>query len=305
MLSSQQGTQLSHYMLDKYLLNPAYAGLDYSLSATALIRSQYSELPGNPNSQFLAVNLPFAKWNGGLGVMLKNERLGAFNETGFYTSYAYQLETNDFILSGALRVGLVSTRLSGDDLITPGGEYEGTIINHNDPLLDVGLLRGAVPDLGIAIYFRNRFIEGGLSLDRLWSRSLKFDDLDIEKNIELGFYVQSSFSNGGALRFIPSLLMKTDAIELQTDLNLLVKYNGNVFGGIGIRGYNSTSIDAISVLGGLKLNSNYTLTYSYDIGVSDLRHFNEGGHEISLNYNLNKLIGVGRDPRIIYNPRHL
>ena len=55
----------------------------------------------------------------------------------------------------------------------------------------------------------------------------------------------------------------------------------------------------------LTFNEHYTLSYAYDIGLSALRGSHEGTHEILLNYNLNKLIGAGLPPKIIYNPRFL
>ena len=70
--SSQQGLQISQYMFDRYQINPAYAGMDYSLSATANLRTQYAELEGNPVSQSINAHLPFYKWNAALGMQITN-----------------------------------------------------------------------------------------------------------------------------------------------------------------------------------------------------------------------------------------
>ena len=73
-------------------------------------------------------------------------------------------------------------------------------------------------------------------------------------------------------------------------LGEMEKINGNVFGGIGVRGYNSTSLDAIIISGGVNFKKNYTLTYSFGTGISELKRVNEGSHEVSLNYNLQKIL---------------
>ena len=86
---------------------------------------------------------------------------------------------------------------------------------------------------------------------------------------------------------------------------LIFNINGNVFGGVGLRGYNSSSLDAMSITAGLSLGRHYRLSYSYDIGLSELKRVNEGSHEILLNYNLKKMIGLGNTPKVEYNPRNL
>ena len=89
------------------------------------------------------------------------------------------------------------------------------------------------------------------------------------------------------------------------EISTIVTYNDNIFGGASFRGYNSNSTDAVVIIAGYKLNERVTLAYSYDITLSELNRVSQGSHEIMLNYNLNKDIGKGRLPKIIYNPRFL
>ena len=104
--------------------------------------------------------------------------------------------------------------------------------------------------------------------------------------------------------FYPTILLKTDFQSYQTDLSWLAK-SGSVFGGISLRGYSPDSFDSIVILGGIVVNQNYTISYGYDLGLSSLRRVSQGAHEININYNLNKLIGLGLAPEIIFNPRNL
>ena len=55
---------------------------------------------------------------------------------------------------------------------------------------------------------------------------------------------------------------------------------------------------------GARLSNKLSISYAYDITLSDLRNYNDGTHEILVHYNLGKPIGVGRPERIIYNPRY-
>ena len=102
----------------------------------------------------------------------------------------------------------------------------------------------------------------------------------------------------------PSLLLKTNFASYQSDLSCVAK-SGNVFGGISLRGFNAESLDAVAIIAGIEFNKNYTLSYSYDVGLSQVGRLAGGSHEIHFNYNLNKLLGIGLPPEIIYNPRYL
>ena len=104
---------------------------------------------------------------------------------------------------------------------------------------------------------------------------------------------------------MPSVLVKSDINQIQTDFSTIITYNDNIFGGATFRGYDSNSIDAIVVIVGMNISSKLRLGYSHDLTLSPLSTVNTGSHEIMLNYNLNKKIGAGIPPKIIYNPRYL
>ncbi|MEL6143553.1 MAG: type IX secretion system membrane protein PorP/SprF, partial [Bacteroidota bacterium] len=90
-LHAQQLAQYSLYFLDPVQLNPAYAGLDNSLSATGTYRSQWSGLPGNPVGQRLSAHLPLYIISSGIGFDAEIDELGARRYTRFGLSYNYQL----------------------------------------------------------------------------------------------------------------------------------------------------------------------------------------------------------------------
>ena len=104
---------------------------------------------------------------------------------------------------------------------------------------------------------------------------------------------------------LPSVLTKSDFRQTQMEFSTIVKYNDNIFGGVSFRGYESNSIDALAIIAGFNINEHVTLAYSYDISLSQLNTVNGGSHEVMINYNLNRPIGAGRLPNIIYNPRFL
>ena len=304
-LVGQQGPQNSMYMLDKYHFNPAYAGMDYTLSMNAVIRTQWSGIEGNPKSQNINAHLPFYKWNGSLGLQIFNESLGAFRNTGITASYGWVLDNSSGLYSAALRLGFTQKSLNGDAIITPDGNYEGGGIQHNDPILTNGLALGGNVSWALGLYTRNRIIEGGLVMYQYPETTVNLDNAGYTVNSEVIGMLQKKFKTFEVWELQPSIMVKTDFVEWQGEISLIARHNGNVFGGLGFRGFTPNAADALIFIAGMKLNPNYTISYSYDLGMSDLRYSSEGTHEIHLNYNLNKLIGVGLNPKVIYTPRHL
>ena len=238
-------------------------------------------------------------------MQISNDRVGLFRESDIQLSYNYIMDLPSGLYSAGLQLGGVFSSLAGDDIITPGGNYEGGIINHNDPTLGTRVASTFSPDISLGFYARTQFFEGGLTINNFFPNNINLEQTTIKQLPEIILFAQSRFRITDSWLLVPSVLLKTDNRELQSDLNLVAYYNGNIFGGLGLRGYGARSLDAAVFIIGLQLNKHYRLSYSLDLGTSDLRNAHEGSHEIILNYNLHKLIGVGRDPKIIYNPRHL
>ncbi len=301
----QQAMQFSQYMFNKYQMNPAYAGFDFSLNVTGVYRSQWNEFATAPTTQSINAHLPLYFLNGAMGISVSNEQLGYFNNTMGTVSYNYVYESSIGLFSAGLKAGFMQSTLNGSALRSPDGEYEGQTFNHNDPTLSEISQSGVGVIYGAGVYFIGDFFEGGLSITELPSQRISLNDTKVELAPYLNFYFESGIYINDELTLTPTLLVRTDFVEVQTDLSLVAKLSGNIFGGIGLRGYNSTTIDAAVILAGWRFNEHYTLSYGYDIGLSSLRGSHEGSHEILLNYNLNKLIGAGLPPKIIYNPRYL
>ena len=83
----------------------------------------------------------------------------------------------------------------------------------------------------------------------------------------------------------------------------MLRWRENIFAGASFRGFGNNSKDAAMLIAGLKLNEKTTLAYAFDVPLSPLNTVNRGSHELLLRYSLNKPIGIGKLPPVIYNPR--
>ncbi|MFM2393180.1 MAG: hypothetical protein RLZZ546_1162, partial [Bacteroidota bacterium] len=188
---------------------------------------------------------------------------------------------------------------------TPEGVYTDGIFNHNDPKLTNGLSSAFGLGWEIGAFLRQNKYQLGLSFANLPSSTISVDNARITMRNNLSFYFQYIFDYTESIQFQPSVHFNTDLLYTQTQINALARINGNIFGGVGLRGYSSSSIDAVGFIVGHKLNKRYSVFYSYDLGISSLSSIHEGSHELMLKINFYKLPGTGLPPKIIYNPRFL
>jgi type IX secretion system PorP/SprF family membrane protein len=309
-LQAQQPPQYSMYMLNKYNFNPAYAGLDNSLSITGVFRKQWVNLESSPVTQNINAHMPLYYLRGGFGINIENDQLGAERNTSGSISYNYFVPVSKkSLLSFGISGGVIQKSLDGSKLRAPDGDYtEPPIIDHNDFLIPIGKISATAPLINAGVYFYSEKLEIGVSANNLIepTATLNAEELVNIKFIRNYFFSFAySFEISRDLTIQPSFFAKSDLVQTQLELSTIVKYSDNIFGGASFRGYNSNSIDAVIFIAGYKLNEKVTLAYSYDLTLSGLNSVSKGSHEILLNYNLNKLIGKGTPPKIIYNPRFL
>lgn len=120
-IAAQQLPQYGLYMFEPYSFNPAYGGMNNSISVSADIRKQWSGLAGAPSSQYLTVHMPIYSLNSGVGLMLNNEELGANHQFQGQLSYNYVMSNLAAgLISIGASVGLINRNMDGSEIRTPG-----------------------------------------------------------------------------------------------------------------------------------------------------------------------------------------
>ncbi len=303
-LLAQQAAQYTTYMLDPFRFNPAYAGLDNSVSLTGVYRSQWGGLAGSPTSQRVGLHLPLYFLSGGFGLQLENDEIGAQRLTSIRGGYNYQKTVGNGILSFGAGVGLQQWSLDGNLLRTPDGIYdEPGVINHNDDLLGISSDQGNTLSFSAGVFYQTERFEAGLSVDHLAEPMIDLTALSYRFLRSYYGYAAGSFELGDAVILRPSVWFRSDAIESQADFSLIATYNDNIFGGASFRGYSNNTTDAVAIIFGFHLTRQIQLAYAFDIALSPLQSVHNGSHEIVVKYNLGRPIGQGVPPPIIYHPR--
>ena len=162
--------------------------------------------------------------------------------------------------------------------------------------------------MNVGVYFNTEKYYAGVSVMNLIQSKVKLQTAatgselhDVRTFIAMAGY---SFAVGRNIHLIPNVMVKSEFKTVQTDVNLLVQYKDNFYGGVAFRGYSGKSLDALAALVGIRVYKDFSIGYSYDFSLSALNNANSGSHEVYLNYKL-KLKDWSKPGKVIYNPRFL
>ena len=299
----QQAAQHSLNQIDPYNLNPAYGGFDRSLSINFNYRTQWTGIESNPAHFYINAHLPVYLLKGGAGISLRRDRAGVIRSTEFNFSYNRVFSLGRQTFSIGLRTGLRQYSIDNQSITTPDGIYTGGIFSHEDLILGEDNTSGVLPTWTLGGFYRSDYVTLGVTLSDFAPNTFVSDGVRFANGQFFSLFATSDIIFE-SIKVSPSILVKSNLDFTQINVGAILK-SGNIFGGVSLRGINANTFDSFIFLTGIKLNPRYTVTYSYDMGLSSVRNVSQGSHEIHINYNLNKLIGIGLDPEIIYNPRNL
>ncbi len=302
-LQGQQATQYSLYMLNPLRWNAAYAGLDRSLVIDGGIRQQWVGLEGSPTSQIVTMHAPLNIVSSGIGLQFENDNIGASRRTQAGVSYAYHLQLGGGTLSLGGRAQWLQWNLDGRVLRTPGGIYMEPGLDHQDDVLSISAETATTTTFGAGLYYKSEVVEVGFSVENVSEPVVQLSSFDFPLSRTYYASAAAHLNLSSILRLHPSVWVRSDIVQTQTDFSLLLEYNDNIFGGASLRGYSDISLDALAIIAGFRLNDNIRVAYAYDVGLSSLRGTHSGSHEIGITYDLRTTIGVGIPPPIIYHPR--
>jgi len=216
---SQQLGQYTMYMLNKYRHNSAYAGLDNSLSATGVFRSQWVGLEGSPTMQNINAHMPLYIAKGGIGLNVENITLGAQQNLSAKLSYAYHREVGSVgILSFGGGAGVYQKSLDGTKLRTPDGIYnpDQPPINHNDQILSEIQETGITPIFDIGVFYQGEKLEIGASAVNLVESKINLNT-NVNFLLKRHYFMTMAYNweLNDVLTLQPSIMAKSDLSETQ------------------------------------------------------------------------------------------
>lgn len=293
-LQGQQEATFSQFMFAHQLLNPAYVGSKGYTNATALHRAQWLGFEGAPVTQAMVINGRVSNKKLGWGIHLLNDKIGPIVNTTFNIDGAYHLVLNDkgHQLAVGIKVGIHNYNINTDliQTLTPG-----------DMAFDIWTDIETLPNIGFGLYYHQPKFYMGLSIPRM----LDNDRYQVSRH---GYFVVGGLIDLAQPWTIkPSILFKqSEGSPMGYDLSALLIYEDRFWLGPQIRSAvesplpNNRLGGAYGMMGGVHLNSNWSVGYAYSSGIGDLNAaFGAGTHEIILRLDFNKKdLAELRSPRI-------
>jgi len=301
-LYGQQVEQYSFGLLYDGLRNPAAIGTSGSLKAIGIVRQQWVGLSGSPSSQYGVVDLPVGIISGGVGLSFQQSILGAHKVQRLKLGYSYHktMGDNGFVAIGATG-GMLMISYDGEKLRTPQGEYGIGLINHRDNLLREVSFGGNTYTVDVGVHSRIQNFTVGLSLVNALTGKIKVDQLSYLPERHIFGQVDYLFELGNFIQIKSGAQIYANQSIVQGQVMILGTWNEVYSLGASLRGISKESIGGIA---GIRLNDHFQLFYSYEYNILPLRTVFDANHEVAIIYSLNKQIGKGRLPKVIYNPRY-
>ena len=293
-LEAQQTPVISQYMMNKYLVNPALAGVKGYTNVSFTARQQYNLFKNSPRTFVLSgeTRLLEDSWirrkrkvekkiknasrnmNVGLGGYFFNDRNGIINRTGLQFTYAYHINfENQYQLSFGLSFSGYQFKLDASN-----AHYD-----RDDPLLMNNKTTFFVPDANAGIYISGKGLYAGLSAAHLFGSSLQLGQNKIENYKTLRhFYLIGGYRwlVSHAVILEPSILARATVDAFVMDASLRLFYQTDYWIGASYRANQTLAFMAGFMVEGIYLG------YAYDASMGAIQNYSGGSHELMVGVRL-------------------
>lgn len=274
-LFAQHNIVYSQYIFNGLLINPAYAGSHVQLSATLNYRNQWINFDGAPETTTLGVHSAFRRERVGLGLLVTNDKIGSYRNTGLFGSYAYIIKRpGGGVLSLGVQGGFNNFKADFTEL---------NLKADADPIFN-GFFNELRPNFGGGIFYYNKKMFAGFSVPTILKHADffkgSFEQLALPRVYYLNAGTTFPIDRMEKVKVSPSFLLRVqDGTPLSADINLNVIF----YDQINI-GHSYRTGDAFITFLGFKLSEKFHFVYSYDWTTSAIGNYSRGTHEFTLNF---------------------
>ncbi len=263
----QQQPMYTQYMFNGLLINPAYAGIDQMVSATAQTRLQWLGFDGAPETHTFSVHSPMKNELVSGGLTLMHDKIGVTRQSYLTTSWSYKVLFKETTLALGLQGGatFVNMNLNSVELPDP-----------NDPFFMGNEVRSWIPNFGVGAFYYSSNYYIGASIPHFMNNPLRQTNYkQIRHYFVAGGYV---FDINEDFKLKPNFLIKgVNGSPIQFDLNANVLFKDRYWLGVSYR-----SSESFDLLLEANIGDQFRLGYSYDLVTFQLSR--NASHEIMLNY---------------------
>jgi type IX secretion system PorP/SprF family membrane protein len=277
-LFAQQVPQYTQWSAHQMAMNPAHAGIKSCLDIHSLYRLQWVGFEGAPRSGFLTMSTPintkrkqYLSARQGIGMRFETDKIGQFNMNRI--NFAYSGHFN-FSKDNRLSLGLYG------GVIQLGYDPTSAITTVSDPTV----LREAsfiAPDASFGAWWNGENYYAGFMLQQLIPWSWPDPGVSSRFRMHPAFNIGSRLKINDQITILPAALLKIPPRgPLALDIQAIADFSNKFNAGLGFR-----NTDAILFFAGFKISSRFSVNYSFDLTLSDIRLGSSNTHELSITFN--------------------
>jgi len=286
-ITAQQLPQITQYMNNNYVINPAIAGMYDYYQVNTTIRNQWVGLQDGPRTSVISIYGKHSE-KVGLGGSVYNDVTGPTSRIGGSASYTYAFQIKNKIkLSLALQAGFTQFKIIKDNI---------PVKDRDDPLLLGGDVVRTLPDATFGLNLNGKKWYFGFAVPQLLSSELNLMDDDFARiydttsqngKLASHIYILGSYTHdiNSAISIEPSVFIKSvSGAPMQIDIGIKSEYNKIIWAGINYKMNNDLS--NVAALLGYKINHRFNIGYSYGLPSTKASNYYTGSHEFMLGVKL-------------------
>jgi type IX secretion system PorP/SprF family membrane protein len=272
---AQYDVSFGHYWAMEPSFNPAAIGKDPKLNIAAAYALQMAGFEHNPNTMYVAADMPFyaLKSYHGAGLQFINDNIGLFSHKRIGLQYAYQPQ----LLGGKLSLGVQLSMLSET---FDGSKVE--LIDSNDPAFASSSINGTGFDISAGVYYKHRNWYVGISGLHLNSPTVELGEKN-ELAVSSSYYLTGGYNirlKNPFLSIQTSVLGRTDGVAYRADVSGRLIYTHEkrvMYAGLSYSPTNSVTVQIGGDIRGIRVG------YSYEVYTSAI-NIGNGSHELFVSY---------------------
>lgn len=273
-LVAQQEPIFTQFWNNYSYINPATAAIDTKHQAAIQYRNQWDGVNGAPNTLMATYNYAINR-NHAVGFNYMFGTIGNSTLNNGMLNYNYRVHFSDSILHFlSIGAGIGVGKIQYD---------YSTFISSQLPSDPFYPTNTTYPKLNVGVAYRYKNFFAGVGSTQVTESFFARSQSGYGYNPARHYYLMSSynFMVTDAFWLKPQVLLRTDAVKLSADLNLLATLYKNYSLGFSYR-----VNDALGFIAQVDIMGRYRIGYSYDYTMSLLNGISKGSHEITLGFQL-------------------
>ena len=299
-----QDVHFSQFYSAQTYLCPSLAGSSGGFRATTIARDQWPGISKTYKTGLASADIYLSEYRSGFGLIMLYDNAGSasLNTLNLGLQYSYRLAINDLQLVPGVQVTLGQKSLDRSKLIFPDEVVTGTPSSGQLYLTDTKVF---YPDLTTSLFLYDPRFWFGAVADHILRPNYSF--------LGSKMIIPFKFVSFGGVN-----IMKDNALRIEDQRRYALSYRiefQDKFKQLDLGGYYFTNMldfgvwyrgipvfkndnvtnhfmdnDAVILSVGVSTGALH-ITYSYDLQLSKLAGYGSGAHEVSISFEMNKLIG--------------